>query len=938
MSARLSAALAAGNVAEAATLAFAQAGLGALPIAELIGVAGLLAGRGQPQRAVALYQLWLRYSDAPLRHAAWHNLAVLQAQGGDARGAEAAYQRALELQPHFIEAHLGLGALMEQRRRPERALDIWRAALALLEPGADHAGALRIRLFNGIARVAGALGRRQQALAALERSLRLDPRQPLAAAQRLRLRQQQCAWPPLAPLPGLDEERLLAAADAPAMLNACDEPALQLAAARRHVAQHVAPAAALADAAGYVHRKLRVGYLGPDAQLHNAGLYALHDRAWIEVYGFCWAPEDDAPERRRLVRGLDHHLRIAGDTDLEAAQLIRAQQIDILVDLHGLGAGGRPGILGHRPAPVQIAWPGYPGTTALAGVDHVLADAYALPPTLAPYFTEQPLYLPDSAQVLERRPAPARRRSRAALRAECALPAVGVVFCCFSDSDKLAPPQFASWMRILLRVPGSVLWLAVDDEQARDHLRVAALGHGIAAERLHFAGPAHAEARYRAADLFLDTLPCNAGTPAREALQAGLPLLTCSGRSYASRSSGSLLHAAGLAQLVTHSSSAYEDAAVRLARAPRQLAALRASLTRQSKQGTTALFDLPRWVRHLEQAYLGVARGTLLRGAQGGMGMAVADHAGSGLPLVAILIAAQGDDAPAADALERTLRSALAQSWAATEIIVCDSSAGDTLRARAAPLLALHPQLRYHRAPGLAPAAALDHCLALSRGAYIAVAPQGGLLQPDKLARAMHCYLQYPNVGLVGGWRRAPDAAAPLFGVDTLLDGAALGDLLLSADPATTAALCAPATLLLRRDTLGPGFGHYGERRYPHLPWVAVALSALAGRAGVYLAQPLSSSAAAAPDAADATPRAGVEALARALDGLQLLYAVHARQAFLTDRAAFRDTLAARLAALSALLTGGHGALVAGAGAELAALQDTLHDTLRQGYQLLLSP
>jgi predicted O-linked N-acetylglucosamine transferase (SPINDLY family) len=758
MSAQLNAAIAAGNIAEAATLAFAQAGLGRLPITQLIGIAELLAGRGKPEQAIALYQLWIRHGDTPLMHAAWYNLAVLQMQGGDERGAEHSYRRALEIQVNFTEAYLGLGALMERRREPERALDIWDEALDLLDPAGANAARLQIQLFNNIGRVADQRGRTPQAEQALTSSLLLDPRQPLVAAHWIRLRQRQCAWPVLTPLPGLDEAQLLAIATAPATLAASDDPAQQLAAARRHVAHHVAGGAApLSDRAGYSHRKLRIGYLAPDARPESAELYALHDRKLVEVYGFCWSAEDNSAARLRMAQGLDHHVRIDGVGDPQAAQLIRAHEIDILVDLHGLADGGRPGIVALRPAPVQIAWLGHPATSALDGIDHVLADAWVLPPALAPYFTEQPLYLPDSCQVhdrlahAQRQPA-GRRPPRAALRIANGLPPNAFVFCCFAEGHKLAPAQFAAWMRILLRVPRGVLWLNADDETMRDNLRVAALRHGVASERLVFAEPAPQDEpeRCRAADLFLDTLPFNAGARAAAALWAGLPLLTCSGRSYAGRVGGSLLHAAGLPELVTENLDDYEDTAVRLALAPRRLAALRRRLA-DNRDGC-ALFDTPRLVRNLEQLYRRVARGTLKRRAGKRAG------GDTSLPLVSILIATAGDD-PAA--VERTLRSALAQHWGHTEIIVSDSGGGEALRALVAPLLARHPRLRYSRAPGLSPAANLDHCLALSQGQYIAVAPQGDLLRPDKLARMMHIYQSYPHVGLVGGGGPPPRPPGP---------------------------------------------------------------------------------------------------------------------------------------------------------------------------------
>jgi len=958
MSQQLSAAIAAGNIAEAATLAFAQAGLGVLSITELFGICGLLGGQGKPEQAIALYRLWLKHCDNPLVFAALYNLAVLQVQTGDEKGAELSYLDALELNPHFTEARLGLGAVMERTRRPDAALEAWREALDLLDPAAANTTALQIQLLNNIGRLSELLRRFPQAEAALTRSLLLDPRQPGVITHWVHLRQKQCAWPVFATLPGLNEEQLLGATSALATLSASDDPALQLAAARRHVSENVSKnvlrgAAPLSDRAGYRHRKLRIGYLSSDFCSHavsilTAELYALHDRKLVEVYGFCWSNEDGSALRQRVIKGMDHYVRIAGISDLQAAQLIRAHEIDILVDLHGLTSGTRPDILAHRPAPVQITWLGFPGTSGMDSIDYVLADAFVLPPELAPYFTEQPLYLPDTFQINDRQRQIGPRPSRAG----CGLPEDGFVYCCFNNSHKITPEQFASWARILQRVPDSVLWLVADCEQVRDNLRIAALRHGLSSERLVFADralPADYLARYQAADLFLDTLPFNAGTTASDALWAGLPLLTCAGRSFAGRMAGSLLQAAGLPELVTRSRQEYEDLAVALAGSPRKLGTLRKRLARN--RDNCALFDSPRFVRNLEQLYLRVARGTLVRNDSNDSSGAGAQprHRDTSLPLVSILIAADaGAAAPAetkaaakarersaADALERTLRSAVEQSYGHAEIIISDSSSGDTIRARVAPWLARHPQLRYSRAPGLAPAANLDHCLALALGQYIAVAPQGDTLAPAKLERMMSFYQRYPGIGLVACWRQPQDAdgndlpATPALGVETAVGGVSLAAMLLAADSPVGAALCHPGALLLRRDAIGAGFGHYLGHRYRALPDVATVLSALAGRECVYLPDALS----AQRQPGNAPVPSPVTMLERAIDNLRLLYDAHAQQLFASDPQRFKPLLAARLQACAVLLSSQHAAL-----SPLAApLLEELHLALRQGYQLLLS-
>jgi predicted O-linked N-acetylglucosamine transferase (SPINDLY family) len=160
--------------------------------------------------------------------------------------------------------------------------------------------------------------------------------------------------------------------------------------------------------------------------------------------------------------------------------------------------------------------------------------------------------------------------------------------------------------------PDSVLWLAADSEPVRDNLRIAALRHGVASERLVFAPrlpPADYLARLQLADLCLDTLPFSGGAAAADALWAGVPMLTQAGRSYAARLGGSLLHAIGLPELVMRSARTYEDKAVRLAGKPQELARLRRRLAKNRDK--TPLFDTPALVRHLEQLYLQVARGAL---------------------------------------------------------------------------------------------------------------------------------------------------------------------------------------------------------------------------------------------------------------------------------------------------------------------------------------
>ncbi len=949
MSQPLHRAMAAGNLAEAGTLALALARLGELAIIDLIGLTALLSAQGKSEAAIALYQLWLEHCDSPLAYVAWHNLAAVQQQAGDQDGAERGYRHALRLHPGFTESQLGLGALLERRRQPEAALAQWRQALDDLDAAAAAAPALRIRLYNHIGRLAAARGDLPQAEQALLHSLQLDPRQSLITPQWLDLRQKLCAWPVLGFVPGLSESALRHAASALAMLSLSDDPARQLAAARREARATLPPAPApLADGAGYGHRKLRVGYLSCGFGAQPVGrlvaeLFELHSRELVEVYGFCWSAEDGSALRQRLLRGMDLHVPIGTLSDAEAARAIRSHEIDILVDLHGRLPGARPGILLQRPAPVQIAWLGQPGSSAMAAVDYVLADAITLPPELAPHYTEQPLYLPHCFQPQDRqRPQPG---AQPGARAALGLPEPGFVYCCFGAPEHITPERFATWMRILQQVPDSVLWLQTASEPVRDNLRVAAMQRGVPSERLCFAEAAPASldqqlARYLAADLFLDTAPQASGDIAGEVLWAGLPLLTSIGRGSASRISASLLHAAGLPELVTASEQKYAARAVRLAERPKELARLRNRL--RKRRASAPLFDTPQLAADLEALYLRVAANVVPAHAGRSAAAVHAEPARTRpmdsrlrgndrlAPLVSILIPVD-DPLP----LETTLLSALAQTYAHCEIIVSDSSPGAACRALLKPLLKAHRRLRYVHAPGLAPLDNLNHCLALALGVYVAAAPAGDTLAPDKIAVMLPYFLDHPQVSLVACWRqpRAPDGqalpVAPLFATEIVVSGGSLANLLLNGDSGAAATLCAPGALLFKRASIGAAFGHYHERPYLERANVATALTALAGGDYVYLPQPLSSYRAA--PAVPATPLAQLEA---GIEALELLYQAHAHGHRFEPAERLRQLLATRLSELNTLVAGHHTELAASAAHRVDALQRAM----RSGYQLLLAP
>ena len=305
--------------------------------------------------------------------------------------------------------------------------------------------------------------------------------------------------------------------------------------------------------------------------------------------------------RARLIAAFDRLADVREKSDGEIARLLREMEIDIAVDLKGYTQDSRPGILAHRPAPVQVHYLGFPGTMGADYIDYIISDPTIVPPEHESFYTEKIALLPDTYQGNDAKRAIAEATPT---RAEAGLPEHGFVFCCFNNNFKILPEMFAIWMRLLGAVEGSVLWLLEDNPAAARNLKHEAASRGIAPARLIFAPRASYEAhlaRQPLADLFLDTLPYNAHTSASDALWVGLPIVTCLGTTFAGRVAASLLEAAGLPELVTDSLSAYEVVTLKLAREPSALSALKTRLGQN--RSTHPLFDTARFTRNLEAAY-----------------------------------------------------------------------------------------------------------------------------------------------------------------------------------------------------------------------------------------------------------------------------------------------------------------------------------------------
>lgn len=525
----------------------------------------LLKSQGATAGVIAMYCDWiaLQPADSPLLHAAWFNLGVELSRAGLTADAVVAYRRAISLRPDFHLAAVNLGLALEQCGDPEAALRCWAAAL---QP--DEA---QIALINQQARVLEAGGKLADAESALRRSLLLQPDQPDAVQHWLHLRQRMCVWPAIdESIPGLDASAIIERCGPLSALALTDDPEVQTAIGSSWLARKTQAADRLSPAKGYPgHDRIRLGYVSSDFCNHAlsflmAEVFERHDRGRFELFGYCSSPEDGSEQRARVMAAFDRFRSVRTLDHAALARLIRDDEIDILVDLNGLTAGSRLQALRWRPAPVQATYLGFVGPVPLPELDYLFCDSFVVPEERVQCYSPTPLAIASLYQANDSRPI----RPPELTRAQAGLPERGFVFACFSNHYKIAESVFSSWMEILAQVPGSVIWLAADNEWSAVNLRGRASRAGIDPERIIISprtGILEYRARLSVADLFLDTFPYNAGTVASDAIRAGLPVMTLAGRSFASRMAARLLTELGADRGIASTPSDYVATAVALA-------------------------------------------------------------------------------------------------------------------------------------------------------------------------------------------------------------------------------------------------------------------------------------------------------------------------------------------------------------------------------------
>ena len=574
------------------------------PLASMLKQATALHSSGQLRDAQMLYNEVLR-RDAR-NFDATHMLGVVALQTGDHAQAYSLIGQALLFNPTHAQALANMGSACVYIGRPDEALRYYDRAL---QANPRFAGVL-----NNRGNTQQLLGRHAEAADSFARLLELDPAFDFATGNLFQSRRHCCDWRDFQRLTdeivaGLESARRV---DRPfSFLSVSGVAAQQLRCAQVYAA-YLCPQshAPLWNGERYAHDRIRVAYVSADFRNHvvtnlMAAIYEKHDRRRFETIGVSLAPDDDSEIVKRAKRALDEFMDLSRLSDDEAAGLLRKLEVDIAVDLTGFTQGCRPGIFARRPAPVHVNFLGIPATMGVPYMDYIIADEFVVPESVEPAYSEHIARLPDSFQANDDR--------RAALvnlpmppRFEWGLPPTGTVLCSFNNSYKLNPKFFDIWIRVMRRVPDCVLWLVAGDD-VREQLREAAISRGVEANRLVFADRvSYAEhlSRLRLADLFLDTLPFNAGATASDALWAGVPILTCAGEAFASRMAGSLLRAAGLPELIAFDEAQYEECALALAADRARLADLKARLS--ANQLTNPLFDIDRYCRHLEAAYVGM--------------------------------------------------------------------------------------------------------------------------------------------------------------------------------------------------------------------------------------------------------------------------------------------------------------------------------------------
>jgi protein O-GlcNAc transferase len=514
----------------------------------------------------------------------------------------ASFAQAIEINPDYAQAYSNRGNVLKDLNRFDEALASYDRAI---EISPDCALA-----YSNLGSALKDLNRLDEALANYKKALELKPDHEYLLGEKLHTKMHICDWQDfetnIAKLLLLISEGKKSSSSFP-VLALTDSLTIH----RKVSEVWVNDKHPFNTSLGFIpkkprNKKIKIGYYSADFHNHAtaylmAELFEKHDKTKFELTAFSFGPDRNDEMRQRLVSAFDKFVDVRSKSDKDIALMSREMGIDIAIDLKGATKDERFGIFSYLAAPIQVSYIGYPGSMGAKYIDYIIADSTLIPLSSQQHYSEKVIYLPNSYQVNDRQ---RKIADKILTREELGLPNDSFIFCCFNNNYKITSKTFNGWLRILKAVEGSVLWLLEDNATAGINLRKEAQNRGINPNRLVFAKrmklPEHL-ARHRVADLFLDTLPYNAHTTASDALWAGLPVLTCIGESFASRVAASLLNAIELPDLITTTQAEYEAKAIELANNPAKLKAIKDKLERNRL--TTALFDTPRFTKHIEAAF-----------------------------------------------------------------------------------------------------------------------------------------------------------------------------------------------------------------------------------------------------------------------------------------------------------------------------------------------
>ena len=515
------------------------------------------------------------------------------------------YDKALSLNPEYAEAHSGMGNALYELKQFDAALLCHNKAIDL-KP--DYAAGW---LNKGI--TLNELKRFNDVVICYGKALNLNPDIYWAYGSLTHFRMKIASWSDISESLEVISKKVKCnhkVADPFVILSLIDDPLLHLQATKIYTQHFFSSNLILSPLPKYSKRKrVRIAYFSPDFRSHPVSylcseLFELHDRSKFEVLAFSLqkAPVDDQMNSR-LKNIFDEFIEVDHLSDLEVAQLVRNYEIDIAVDLSGHTKHSRLGIFSYRVAPIQVNWLGYPGTTGSKFMDYIVADKTIIPTSNQPFYSEKVAYLPNSYMVDDSKRIPSEKIFS---REEFGLPLNTFIFCCFNNDFKFNPCVLDRWAKILLTVQNSVLWISENNEYFKSNIVAELEDRNIHSSRIIFARQINSMndylARYKLADLFLDTHPYGAHTTALDSLKAGVPVLTLMGQSFASRVAASLLNSIGLPELIASRPEEYEAIAISLAIEPKKFEAIKLKLANNLR--TMPLFNTSLFANNLESIYL----------------------------------------------------------------------------------------------------------------------------------------------------------------------------------------------------------------------------------------------------------------------------------------------------------------------------------------------